>query len=121
MIDIYHWIGGDLAKSASGGIQETSGVELLRQRLARRFITNPGDYIQHPEYGGGIPRYIGKLASINEIKAVVLGQVLLEEKVSRATQPIVTISQISGTGSVTIDVTCSFADTGELANVTVTV
>ena len=121
MIDIYHWIGSDLQKSASGGIQETNGVELSRQRIARRLITNPGDYVFHPEYGAGIPRYIGKLASINEIKAVVLGQVLLESTVSKATQPIVNVSQVSATGTVTINVTYTYAETGELATVTVTV
>lgn len=121
MIDIYHWIGGDLQKSASGGVGETNGVELSRQRIARRLITNPGDMVFHPEYGAGIPRYIGTLASINEIKAKVLGQVLLESSVSKATQPIVNVSKLSANGSMAIDVTYTYAGTGELANVKVTV
>jgi len=121
MTEIYHWVGNDLQLSASGGIQETSGVEASRQRIARRLITNPGDYIFHPEYGAGIPAYIGRLASQNEIKAVVLGQVLLESTVSKTTQPIVNVSQIAGTGNVTIDVTYTYAETGELATITVTV
>ena len=93
--DLYQWYGGDVSSSATGDLQTVTGGVRSQQRIIRRLCTNPGDYIFHPEYGGGLPRKIGSNASTSEIKAIVQSQLKLEDSILQLPAPIVTITPIT--------------------------
>ena len=51
--------GGDLGAGNTGDIALASGTILGQQRILRRLLTNPGDYIWHTEYGAGLAQFVG--------------------------------------------------------------
>ena len=57
--DLSHYFGSDVASSNVGGLQAIGGTVLGQQRVLRRLLTNPGDYIFHPTYGAGVQQWIG--------------------------------------------------------------
>ncbi len=61
MKDIYHYIGGDLSTSPTGDLRPVENTERGKQRVLRRLITNPGDYIYHPTYGAGLGQKVGEV------------------------------------------------------------
>lgn len=98
--DLFHYWGNDLTVSASGDLLTVSGTERGRQRVLRRLLTNPATddapagYVFHPEYGAGLPRFIGQTIDTQKIKATILAQMLLEDAVAFAPAPTVAVSQI---------------------------
>jgi hypothetical protein len=94
MKDIYHYIGGDLSTSPTGDLRPVESTERGKQRVLRRLMTNPGDYIFHPAYGAG-----------NEWKALILGQMLLEDAVAQDPTPTVTLTIIEQGVSVYVSYT----------------
>lgn len=102
MNDLYHYVGGDLSTSPTGDLMPVSGVERGRQRVLRRLLTNPGDYIQHPEYGAGLGRKVGESVNVGEWTALIRGQILLEECVARNPAPQISLQLIDGGVSVNI-------------------
>ena len=89
MQDLSHEFGADLAAGPTGDLALADGVALGRQRVLRRLLTNPGDYIWQPEYGAGLGRFVGEPASPQRIRAVVLSQVFREAAVARSPEPVV--------------------------------
>jgi hypothetical protein len=83
MQDLYHYIGGDLGTSPAGDLRPVSGLEMGKQRVLRRLMTNPGDYIYHPTYGAGLGSKVGQSLNVGEWTALIKGQMLLESCVSQ--------------------------------------
>ena len=54
MPDINHLWGNDLAFSATGDLATADVPTLTQQRVLRRLLTNPGDYIWELDYGAGL-------------------------------------------------------------------
>ncbi len=96
MNDVYHYFGSDIGQSATGDLQGIDGTTRGQQRVLRRLLTNPGDYIFQPNYGAGLPRMVGELAEPAKIKALILGQMLLEDAVARTPEPQVDVQPILG-------------------------
>lgn len=94
MYDLYHYIGGDISKSPTGDLRPVSDTERGTQRVLRRLMTNPGDYLFHPEYGAGLGRKVGQSVNVNEWKALIIGQMLLEDCVATSPEPTVTLTLI---------------------------
>jgi hypothetical protein len=94
LADLDQYIGGDLSPSATGDLQTATGTLRGQQRVLRRLLTNPGDYIFHPEYGAGLPRYVGQPADTAKITAVVRGQMLLEDVVAKTPAPAISVAPI---------------------------
>lgn len=94
--DANQYWGGDLSASLSptGDILAASGTLRGQQRVLRRLLTNPGDYAFHPTYGAGLPAYVGSLASVDEIKALIRGQMLLEDAVAVIPKPVINVTLI---------------------------
>lgn len=92
MLDINHNIGGDILASASGGLSPVDGTLKGQQRVLRRLLTNPGDYIWHTNYGGGLGAMVGTNATIEEIDAVIRSQIALESVVSKYPVPTITVT-----------------------------
>jgi phage baseplate assembly protein W len=77
--------GGDLSLSATGGLELISGANLTSQRLIRRLMTNPGDYIFEPSYGAGLPSYVGRPIQAKTIAGIAKAQAAMEATVESVT------------------------------------
>ena len=111
--DLYHYVGNDLNQSAIGGLLPVSGTIKGQQRILRRLLTNPrevlpdgtvlpADYIFEPDYGAGLARKVGDVVNVDKIKALITGQILLEEVVAKSPPPIVTVATLTNGLTVSI-------------------
>ncbi|CBJ38343.1 putative phage tail protein [Ralstonia solanacearum CMR15] len=100
--DVNHWVGGDIGTSPTGDIGLASADLRTQQRIVRRLVTNPGDYIFHPDYGAGLPAKIGQTLDIQALRGLVRSQVKLEEGVAQSPEPQVDVSAITNGVSVHI-------------------
>lgn len=107
MRDLTHYPGDDLSLSPTGSLSPVEGMERGKQRILRRLITNPGDYLFHPNYGAGLGRYVGALMNIPEIIALIRGQILLEDCVAKKPAPVISVTPSNETISVNISYTDS--------------
>ena len=101
--------GSDLASSPTGDLASASGATLGRQRVLRRLLTNPGDYVWQPTYGAGLGRFIGQPASPAAIRAAIRAHIFLEPAVARQPEPVIDI--VSGPPG-TLNITVRYADAG---------
>ena len=110
MNDIYHVWDSDLSTSATGDLAIVSGSTLGQQRVLRRLLTNPGDYIWHIDYGAGLASFVGAPASETQIMATIRSQIFQEAAVAQTPEPIINV-QISPAGaSSTIYVDIRYTD-----------
>lgn len=94
-MDCYHYFGGDLVINSRGDILMADGLTLSQQRILRRLLTNAGDYIWHPEYGAGLPSYIGlplTQALFKEISGLITAHMYLESSVAQDPPPVIKLS-----------------------------
>jgi hypothetical protein len=91
MGDISHRWGADLSIGPKGDLTLAKDEELGQQRILRRLLTNPGDYIWHLDYGGGLGAFVGRTVSRNQIAAVIRGQIVKEPSVAQSPEPQVVI------------------------------
>ena len=92
MADIWHEFGSDLAVGPSGDIATSGGSNLSQQRILRRLLTNPGDYIWQLDYGAGLGRFVGQPAAAQRIQGVIRAQLFAEASVARSPEPAIDIS-----------------------------
>jgi phage baseplate assembly protein W len=111
MPDLSHEFGADLGVGAGGDLALAEGPALGRQRVLRRLLTNPGDYIWHPEYGAGLGRFVGQPAAAARIRAVVRSQILREPAVARSPEPSVEVTD-TGDGRVFVSIRYADAESG---------
>lgn len=89
-MDCAHWFGNDLSVSATGDILMVDGTPRGQQRVLRRLLTNPQDYIWHLEYGAGLGLYVGQTTDPDIITAIERQQVMQEAAVAPSPDPVVT-------------------------------
>ncbi len=106
-----HSMGSDLSIGSGGDLATASGSEAVRERVLRRLLTNPGEYIWQLTYGGGLAGFVGQVANVASIQAVVRGQMLLEPSVARTPAPTAEILS-SGNGVVAGVITFADSETG---------
>lgn len=94
MADAHHIFGGDLVLAATGDLATVTGIPLSQQRVLRRLLTNPGDYLWAPDYGAGLPAFIGETVNPSRVAAVILAQLMLEPAVSRTPPPQAIVTAI---------------------------
>lgn len=99
MADIAHQWGSDLTAGPTGDLAVSDGSALGQQRVLRRLLTNPGDYIWQLDYGAGLGRFVGKPASPAEISAVIRSQIFKESVVARTPEPTIDV-QLDQNGDV---------------------
>lgn len=91
-MDINHYFGADVILSGTGDLSTIEGTLQTQQRIIRRLMTNPGDYLWHPEYGAGVGQYVGKtVAELQPLKALIVSQILLEPAVAVSPAPVITL------------------------------
>jgi hypothetical protein len=105
MYDIFHEWGSDLAVGSGGDLAIASGSDVVSQRVCRRLLTNPGDYIWSTAYGGGLAQFVGRPTNSTDIEAVIMSQLLLETAVPSSPAPQVTTTCIDpASGNVAVDI-----------------
>lgn len=94
MPDLYHDWSMDLQGSANGDLLTSDSVLLSQQSVLRRLLTNPRDYIWHPEYGAGLPAMIGLPMDVATVTRVIQTQMFLEDSVVRSPAPAINVQAI---------------------------
>lgn len=112
MADIWHQFGADLAVGPTGDLASVDGTTLGQQRVLRRLLTNPGDYIWQPDYGAGLAQFVGQPASATQIRAVIRSQIFREATVARMPEPVISVEVDPG-GTVFVEIRYADAATGQ--------
>jgi phage baseplate assembly protein W len=110
MPDVSQLWGSDLSLSPTGDLALASGSMLGQQRVLRRLLTNPGEYIWQPGYGGGLAQFIGEPANALQIRAVIRSQIFKEAAVAQTPEPVIDVVSSSGDGSVYVHI--RYVDSG---------
>jgi phage baseplate assembly protein W len=92
MADIFHSFGADLAPSSTGDMAIANGPVLGQQRVLKRLLTNPGDYIWQPGYGAGLAQFVGQPAAVARIRATIRSQIFKEAAVARTPEPVIDVT-----------------------------
>ncbi len=112
MPDLNHQFGSDIAAGPAGDLATVGGSLLGQQRVLRRLLTNPGDYIWQLGYGAGLAQFVGQPARAAQIQAVIRSQIFQESAVARTPEPVVDVS-FDGAGSLFVDIRYADATTGQ--------
>lgn len=73
----------------------STGLQESQERVLRRLLTAVNAYIWQPQYGGGVPEFVGSVNSADQIYSVVYSQMLRENSVQQSPAPTVTVTPIS--------------------------
>lgn len=111
MADLWHQFGSDLALGATGDVALATGALAGQQRVLRRLLTNPGDYIWQLDYGAGLGQFVGSPASAAQIRAVVRSQIFKEAAVARSPEPLIDVTT-DATGTVYVHIRYADAASG---------
>lgn len=122
MITLVCGWGGDLSVGPAGDINVTQVQSDAQNRIIRRLLTSPGDYIWHCDYGAGLGRYVGQPYSSSQISATVRNQLRLEPLVATSPTPSIEVRQSPDNALSTISVSISYqlagSGTQDLASLT---
>ena len=91
MQDLFHVWSGDLSAGPGGDLATVDGAEAGQQRVLRRLLTNPGDYIWQPSYGAGLGSYVGSPVSPAVIAATIRTQMYMEPSVAHDPEPVIDV------------------------------
>lgn len=105
--DLTHWVGDDIAASATGDLGTANADTRTNQRIVRRLVTPKGTNIFHPDYGAGLPAMIGDTVDIPAITGEIRSQIRMEEGVAQSPEPRITVQPIQDGVSVGIAYTSS--------------
>lgn len=112
MADLFAWWQQDCVVLASGDYLLATGTIAGEQRVLRRLLTSPNTYIWHPEYGAGLPGYVGQPALVDAVTSLAMAQMMLEDAVSSSPLPKVSAKKTSA-GYLNMDIRYVDANTGE--------
>ncbi len=119
MPDLSHLWGNDLALSSAGDLAIVDIPVATQQRVLRRLLTNPGDYIWSLDYGAGLARFVGLPGAASAISAAIRGQIFNEAAVAQAPAPVIDL-QPDQTGDIYVSVSYADASTGATQTLTFT-
>ncbi len=112
MPDLSHAFATDLAISPNGDLATIQGPALGQQRVLRRLLTNPGDYIWNLTYGAGLASFIGQPTDIPRIRALIRSQIFKESAVARTPEPLIDVAP-GPNGTVSVHIRYADTDTGQ--------
>lgn len=93
MADVAHSYGGDIQLAPNGDVLLAETTTLTQQRVLRRLLTNPGDYIWDVNYGAGVGGMVGQPVNAARIGAIIRQQMFLEPTVAKSPPPVVTVNE----------------------------
>ena len=111
-MDLQHTFGADLTLSPTGDLAGSVDAQRGLERVLRRLLTGPGEYIWHTGYGAGLPAAIGSPANAARLTALIRTQMLSEPAVARTPPPAVTVT-VQPNGTVTAYIRYADAATGQ--------
>ncbi|CAH2606511.1 conserved protein of unknown function (plasmid) [Rhodovastum atsumiense] len=117
MADLAHTMGSDLSVGATGDLALSTGSQAGQERVLRRLLTNPTDYLWDLGYGAGLPAMVGQPANAQRIAAIARAQMRQEAAVASSPAPTVTVSA-QDDGTVVASIRYVDADTGETQTLT---
>lgn len=120
MPDLSHLYGADLAFAAGGDLATAAGTVLGQQRVLRRLLTSPGDYLWNSGYGAGLGRFVGTPAHAARIRSVIQSQLFQEAAVATTPAPVITVTAATD-GSVGVAIRYADAATGATETLSFTV
>jgi hypothetical protein len=115
LYDLWQQWSSDLSVSSTGDLTLVSGSLLGQQRVLRRLMTNPGDYIWQLDYGAGLAQFIGQPGNASQVQAVIRSQIFKESVVARTPEPTVSVQfdPSGGTGTVYVQILYVDAPSGQ--------
>jgi hypothetical protein len=114
MLDISHYWGEDLGIGPTGDLGLAAGSPQVQQRILRRLLTNPGDYIWEIGYGAGLSAFVGGTATGSEVGAIIRSQLLKESSVASSPEPLVFIADQNDQAPGRFMVTVEYVDATDL-------
>lgn len=103
----------------SGGDILAAPVEVeINQRVIRRLLTTPGDYVWQPTYGAGLGTFVGAPFFPDVVKDIILSQLGQETLIQSSPTPSVTIAGPISSAVSTTSVTIDFKVNGSGTNTT---
>jgi len=91
---------GDFGFSASGDLAIVASGQLTHQRVLRRLLTTPGDYLWALSYGAGLGQLVGKPIDSRAVEAMIRLQLKHEESVASTPEPqVLPVSNLSVTNN----------------------
>ncbi len=109
---------GDLSTTPTGDLLLVDAPGLGTERVLRRLMTNPGDYIWHPDYGAGLAQFVGQPANARGVEALILAQMQLESAVAQVPEPVITVQSDPG-GSLYVQIRYADADSANSSALTI--
>lgn len=88
----YHYWGHDLVLSSTGDLARAEGTEEGQQRVLRRLLTRSRELVFHPDYGAGLPSFVGEVGKLAEIESLLIAQIHEEATVADDPPPAITLS-----------------------------
>lgn len=110
MSDMFQQWDADLVLGPTGDLATADDPIVGQQRILRRLLTNPGDYIWQLDYGAGLANFIGQTVNIRQISALIRSQIFKEPSVARTPEPVIDITVSPGGVSGEIYVFISYVD-----------
>jgi hypothetical protein len=111
MPDLAHLWGNDLSLSSTGDLATADTPIVTQQRVLRRLLTNPGDYIWSLDYGAGLANFVGLPGATPAIGAAIRGQIFKEAAVAQTPAPVIDL-QPNQAGDLYVSVSYADAATG---------
>ena len=112
MPDVFHQYGSDLVIGPSGDLATVDDNLLGQQRVLRRLLTNPGDYLWNPTYGAGLGQFVGQPANAARIRSVIRSQIFQESAVAVSPAPVVDV-QGGTNGNIAVQIQYSDSTSGK--------
>lgn len=90
-MQVDHYWGEDLTLGPTGDLSRAGGTIEGQQRVLRRLLTPARDLVFHPEYGGGLPSWVGETLRLDEIESLIVSQIHEEAVVADDPRPEITL------------------------------
>lgn len=116
MADLSHLWGNDLSWSSTGDLTVSDVPTLTQQRVLRRLLTSPGEYIWALDYGAGLSSFVGQPGAALAVRAAIRGQLSKEPAVAQSPQPVIDLVP-DATGSLYVHVRYADTTTGATSTV----
>ncbi len=117
MVDVQHRWAGDLAVTATGDLAVVTGGPLGTERVLRRLLTNPADYIWQPAYGAGLAQFVGLPVDSGSVAALIRLQMQREAAVAATPEPVIQVLT-ERPGTLAVDIRYADAITSQTQGVT---
>lgn len=109
-MDLHHQWGSDLTLTSTGDLSTVHDAPLGQQRVLRRLLTSPSDYVWHPQYGAGLGALVGQPLASNQIEATARAHMFREAAVEHAPEPQIQVARPEGSRGTSASVRIVYVD-----------